>query len=129
MSRVHGSKFRLVYFRIGFRIEFSPIFASLLPSSHAVSGGKEGREDPLSLTCTPVHIRWEITSSTGSHLQPGEQWTLVKVYTHTRARTNTYIHTAGVAISIKNEFIINEKRESRLQPIRWNESKVSAPFD
>lgn len=57
MSRVHGSKFRLVYFRIGFRIEFSPIFASLLPSSHAVSGGKEGREDPLSLTCTPVHIR------------------------------------------------------------------------
>lgn len=47
--------------------------------------------------------------------------------THTRA--HAYTHTAGIAISIKNEFIINEKRESRLQPIRWRESKVSAPFD
>lgn len=47
----------------------------------------------------------------------------------THTRTHAYTHTTGIAISIKNEFIINEKRESRLQPIRWRESKVSAPFD
>lgn len=90
MSRVHGSKFRLVYFRIGFRIEFSPIFASLLPSSHAVSGGKGGGIHCRSHARRFTFVEKLLLQLGHTYSQVNNERSLRCTHTHARAQTRIY---------------------------------------